>query len=92
MSVTESRSNSGAPSPLLTWLHLVLRFEGLSLDLTQKLGGCSGITLIGQSHVLLPDGQCPVQTLTGQLKVIHGHLKINQSQGQNYSKLNSYVV
>ena len=58
----------------LTWLHLILDPELLSLDVTQVLGGRAWEALEGQPHVLLPDSQGTVQTLTGQLKVIHGHL------------------
>ena len=70
-------ANPASPS-LLTWQHLVLRFEALALDFTQVLGGRAWEALIGQPHVLLPDGQGAVQTLTGQLKVVHGHLKYDK--------------
>lgn len=62
-------------SPLLTWLDLVFGFESLPLDVTQVLGSRAREALVGQTHVLLPDGQGAVQTLAGQLEVIHGHLK-----------------
>lgn len=61
-------------SPLLTWLDLVFSFEGISLDVTQILGGRAWEALVGQPHVLLPDGQGAVQTPAGQLEVVHGHL------------------
>lgn len=60
---------------LLTWLDLVFGFESLPLDVTQVLGSRAREALVGQTHVLLPDGQGAVQTLAGQLEVIHGHLK-----------------
>lgn len=69
MYVLEPRS-----SPLLTWLDLVFSFEGFSLDVTQVLGGRAREALVGQPHVLLPDGQGAVQTPAGQLEVVHGHL------------------
>lgn len=59
----------------LTWLDLVLGFERLPLDVTQVLGSRAREALVSQTHVLLPDGQGAVQTLAGQLEVIHGHLK-----------------
>lgn len=62
----------------LTWLQLIVRLEGFTLDITQVLGGRAWEALEGQFHVLLSDGQGTVQTLTGQLKVIQGHLKYTQ--------------
>lgn len=59
----------------LTWMHLILRFVILCLNVAQVLGDCPWEALIGQPHVLLPDGQGTIQTFAGQLKVIHGHLK-----------------
>lgn len=60
---------------LLTWLDLVFGFESLPLNVTQVLGSRAWEALVGQMHVPLPDGQGSVQTLAGQLEVIHGHLK-----------------
>lgn len=53
---------------------MLIRLEGLSLDVTQVLRGSPGEALVGQLHVLLPDAHGTVQTLAGQLKVIRGHL------------------
>lgn len=60
--------------PFPTWLQLIFRSEGFSLNMTQELGGRLWETLVGQPHVLLPDGQGTEKTLTRHLKVIHGHL------------------
>lgn len=73
-----------ASSFRLTWLQLIFRFEGLPLDVTQVLGGRAGEALVGQPHVLLSDGQGTVQTLTGQLKVIHGHLRSRHKRFYSY--------
>lgn len=60
--------------PRLTRLDLIFSFEVFSLDVTQVLGGRAREALVGQPHVLLPDGQGAVQTPAGQLEVVHGHL------------------
>lgn len=62
-----------------TWLQLIFRFEGLSLNVTQVLGGRLRESLVGQLHVLLPDGQGTEKPLTRHLKVIHGHLSAHNA-------------
>lgn len=60
---------------VITREHLIFRFPLVSFNLAQELRWSVGESLVTQPHVLLSDGQGTVQTLTGQLKVIHGHLQ-----------------
>lgn len=57
-----------------TRLQLIFRFEALSFNVTQVVGGRLWETLVGQPHVLLPDGQGTENTPARHLKVVHGHL------------------